>query len=101
MSYDPPKECPRCRGRVVQTWAGEFPKCLSCGWADHGMPLRFVTVGIQVPLAGFDEVEAFAPDVDRELASLGAADAKLGINRRGATAPRKRAWPRVERSSNE
>ena len=39
-------------------WQGEYPKCLACGWWDHGMPLRIVTVGIQVPLAGFDEVEA-------------------------------------------
>ena len=57
MTYSPPTRCPRCRGRVVQTWPGEIPKCLDCGWEDYSRPLRSVSVGIQIPLADDFETE--------------------------------------------
>ena len=55
MSYRPPTWCPRCRGRVVQTWLGEHPKCLACGWADYGMPLRVIDAAIPLELTGFED----------------------------------------------
>ena len=57
VTYSPPTRCPRCRGRVVQTWAGEIPKCLDCGWEDYSRPLRSVSVGIQIPPADDFETE--------------------------------------------
>ena len=55
MTYRPPERCERCRGRVFQQY-GDFPRCLDCGWWDHGMPLRIVNVGIPLELPGFEDV---------------------------------------------
>ena len=68
MTYSPPTRCPRCRGRVVQTWPGEIPKCLDCGWEDYSRPLRSVSVGIQPTfpistLQGLPQSATAIPDV--------------------------------------
>ena len=57
MTYRQPERCPRCQGRVVVPWQGEYPKCLACGWEDYRKPIRIVDTGIQVPLSEDFEIE--------------------------------------------